>query len=295
MHVSPRRRRLAPTTRETFARVPPRVSIVEMAEPDRAAMALKSGYDGSVQGVDGRRPPRHRGDELTHRRYLRGASEATTRARRLKIVALRVLRGEVELDQGHSQMILELLEIFDGAVLLPPALRVEGLEELGVDPEDLAAKGAVSAQVAIQMAKGALRRAKADFAISVTGIAGPTNEGSSKPVGTVYVGIASRTWANSIRTQIGGTREENKAGFVHFAILTAMNCWDEAFERMQEAQEQERYDTEEARRLEAEKEAERARRDEAAREQAPWQDEAWDGQEEKEEIGHEVEWSDDEE
>lgn len=169
------------------------------------------------------------------------------------------------------------------------------VEELGVDPEDLAAKGAVSAQVAIQMAKGALRRAKADFAISVTGIAGPTNEGSSKPVGTVYVGIASRTWANSIRTQIGGTREENKAGFVHFAILTAMNCWDEAFERMQEAQEQERYDTEEARRLEAEKEAERARRDEAAREQAPWQDEAWDGQEEKEEIGHEVEWSDDEE
>ena len=55
MYVSPRRRRLAPTTRETFARVPPRVSIVEMAEPDRAAMALKSGYDGSVQGVDGRR------------------------------------------------------------------------------------------------------------------------------------------------------------------------------------------------------------------------------------------------
>ena len=61
-------------------------------------------------------------------------SKATTRTRRLKIVALRVLRGEVELDQGHSQMILELLEIFDGAVLLPPALRVEGLEELRVDP-----------------------------------------------------------------------------------------------------------------------------------------------------------------
>ena len=55
MYVSPWRRRLAATTRETFARFPRRVSIVEMAEPDRAAMALKSGYDGSVQGVDGRR------------------------------------------------------------------------------------------------------------------------------------------------------------------------------------------------------------------------------------------------
>ena len=169
------------------------------------------------------------------------------------------------------------------------------VEELGVDPEELAVKGAVSAQVAIQMAKGALSRANADFAIAVTGIAGPTNEGSSKPVGTVYVGIASRTWANAIRTQIGGTRAENKAGFVHFAILTAMNCWDDAFARMQEAQEQERYDVEEAQRQEAEREAERARREEAAREQAPWQDEAWDGEEDKDEIGHEVEWIDGEE
>ena len=40
-------------------------------------------------------------------------SKATTRTRRLKIMALRVLRGQVELDQGHSQMILELLEVFD--------------------------------------------------------------------------------------------------------------------------------------------------------------------------------------
>ncbi|MGB1233878.1 MAG: CinA family protein, partial [Poseidonia sp.] len=87
------------------------------------------------------------------------------------------------------------------------------VNELGVDPEELASKGAVSAQVAIMMAKGALKRAEADFAISVTGIAGPTNEGSKKPVGTVYVGIASHTgWANAIRTQIGGTRAENKAG-----------------------------------------------------------------------------------
>ena len=62
------------------------------------------------------------------------ASKATTQTRRLEVVALRVLRGQVELDQGHPQMILELLEIFDGTVLLPAAPRVEGLEELGVDP-----------------------------------------------------------------------------------------------------------------------------------------------------------------
>ena len=92
--------------------------------------------------------------------------------------------------------------------------------ELNVDPEELASKGAVSAQVAIMMAKGALERAEADYAISVTGIAGPTNEGSKKPVGTVYVGIASiHGWANAIHTQIGGTRAENKAGFVYLRSL----------------------------------------------------------------------------
>ena len=85
--------------------------------------------------LDGRRPPRRRGDKdqiRTDGTYA--VSKATTRTRRLEVVALRVLRGQVELDQGHSQMILELLEIFDGTVLLPPSLRVEGLEELRVDP-----------------------------------------------------------------------------------------------------------------------------------------------------------------
>ncbi|MGB2168220.1 MAG: CinA family protein [Poseidonia sp.] len=170
------------------------------------------------------------------------------------------------------------------------------VNELGVDPEELASKGAVSAQVAIMMAKGALKRAEADFAISVTGIAGPTNEGSKKPVGTVYVGIASHTgWANAIRTQIGGTRAENKAGFVYFALLTAMQCWDDAMRR-REQDEQDLLDAAaEALRLEEEREAERVRRDQEAREQAPWQDEAWSEESEGEEIGLEVEWTDGEE
>jgi PncC family amidohydrolase len=170
------------------------------------------------------------------------------------------------------------------------------VNELGVDPEELASKGAVSAQVAIMMAKGALKRAEADFAISVTGIAGPTNEGSKKPVGTVYVGIASHTgWANAIRTQIGGTRAENKAGFVYFALLTAMKCWDDAMRR-REQDEQDLLDAAaEALRLEEEREAERIRRDQEAREQAPWQDEAWSEASEGEEIGLEVEWAEGEE
>jgi len=170
------------------------------------------------------------------------------------------------------------------------------VNELGVDPEELASKGAVSAQVAIMMAKGALKRAEANFAISVTGIAGPTNEGSKKPVGTVYVGIASHTgWANAIRTQIGGTRAENKAGFVYFALLTAMQCWDESMRRRKQDEQDLLDAAAEARRREEEREAERMRRDLEAREQAPWQDEAWSEEQEAEEIGLEVEWTDAEE
>jgi nicotinamide mononucleotide (NMN) deamidase PncC len=164
-----------------------------------------------------------------------------------------------------------------------------------VDPEELESKGAVSAQVAIQMAKGALSRADADFAISVSGIAGPTNEGSTKPVGTVYVGIASRTWANAIRTQIGGTRAENKAGFVYFAILTAMRCWDDAMKRKTARELEEINAIEEAIRIEAEREAERVRRETEAREHAPWQDEAWSEANDSDGIGLEVEWSESEE
>ena len=96
------------------------------------------------------------------------------------------------------------------------------MAELKVELETLEKYGAVSANVAIEMAKGALEQAGADIAISITGIAGPGNDSSTKKVGTVYVGIASNTWANAESTQIGGNRSENKIGFVHFALRPVM-------------------------------------------------------------------------
>ena len=44
----------------------------------------------------------------------------------------------------------------------------------------------------------------------------------------VYVGIASAHWANAESVQMGGTRFENKVSFVHFALKTAIDCWDKA-------------------------------------------------------------------
>jgi len=59
-------------------------------------------------------------------------------------------------------------------------------EMLGVSARTLARHGAVSEEVAIEMARGALRRSHADVSVAVTGIAGPTGGVPGKPVGTVH-------------------------------------------------------------------------------------------------------------
>ncbi|WP_088342478.1 MULTISPECIES: CinA family protein [Rhodomicrobium] len=66
------------------------------------------------------------------------------------------------------------------------------IELLGVDAQMIAEFGAVSRQVALAMAAGALWRSKASLAVSVTGIAGPGGGSADKPVGLVHFAIAKR-------------------------------------------------------------------------------------------------------
>ena len=167
------------------------------------------------------------------------------------------------------------------------------IRELGVKPASLEKKGAVSAEVAIQMAQGALKNANADIAISITGIAGPKNDWSNKKVGLVYVGIASRYWANAESTQIGGNRAENKIGFVHFALNSTIKRWDEAMTMAEEQRKEELRILADEEAVKVQFELERQKREEAARESAPWQDDAWDGEAvpaEESTLDTQVEW-----
>ena len=77
---------------------------------------------------------------------------------------------------------------------------------LNVDPELLARHGAVSTALAQAMAAGVRARTNADIGLAVTGIAGPTGGSREKPVGTVFIGLATATTTTSIHCLFAGDR-----------------------------------------------------------------------------------------
>jgi nicotinamide-nucleotide amidase len=92
-------------------------------------------------------------------------------------------------------------------------------EMLGVPAALIAAHGAVSAAVAAAMAEGALSCSRANFAVSVTGIAGPGGGSAAKPVGTVWIGVAARgEKAAATLLQASGDRAAIRAASVTRAL-----------------------------------------------------------------------------
>ncbi len=77
---------------------------------------------------------------------------------------------------------------------------------LGVAPDIIEQHGAVSAETAEAMAKGLRERAKTDYAISITGIAGPTGGTPEKPVGTVFIGYSDADLTKSFKIVLPGDR-----------------------------------------------------------------------------------------
>jgi nicotinamide-nucleotide amidase len=89
---------------------------------------------------------------------------------------------------------------------------------LGVDPSLLGTHGAVSEAVALAMAKGCLERSGADFACAVTGIAGPTGGTPAKPVGTVWIAVASKEHAQARLYQFRGDRKAVRSRSCYSAL-----------------------------------------------------------------------------
>ena len=78
---------------------------------------------------------------------------------------------------------------------------------LGVDEQVLRSCGAVSAPVAMDMAAGARKALGADYAVSVTGLAGPGGDEFGNPVGTVFIGFADENGALCEEFHFSGDRE----------------------------------------------------------------------------------------
>ena len=89
---------------------------------------------------------------------------------------------------------------------------------LGVLPHTLETYGAVSEETVREMAEGALRLANADYALSISGIAGPDGGSAEKPVGTVCFGLATRQTSFARRMHFTGDRNAVRAQAVAFAL-----------------------------------------------------------------------------
>lgn len=91
-------------------------------------------------------------------------------------------------------------------------------ERLGVSPATLLEYGAVSRQTVREMARGAQVAAQADYAVGISGIAGPGGGSESKPVGTVWFGFAFPGGSYEEIRRFDGNRESVRAQAVAFAL-----------------------------------------------------------------------------
>lgn len=119
-------------------------------------------------------------------------------------------------------------EVFEGGVVCYSNRFKENV--LGVSPETLKKYGAVSRETAREMVKGVLSLTKADIAVAVTGIAGPSSDDTNKPVGLVYIAVSdgkSTIVKKLLNNFTGDVREQNRNISADTALEMIMRQYDE--------------------------------------------------------------------
>ncbi len=117
--------------------------------------------------------------------------------------------------------------IFDGSlVTYSNTLKANWL---AVEDEALDAFGAVSAEVVLQMSEGAMNVSFADYALAISGIAGPTGGTDAKPVGTVYISARSKSSVHTERFLFEGDRNYIQEQSVLMAVKMLLNVDREMF------------------------------------------------------------------
>jgi nicotinamide-nucleotide amidase len=96
------------------------------------------------------------------------------------------------------------------------------MQSLGVLGDTLRAYGAVSEQVAREMAQGALKHSMAQWAMAVTGVAGPTGGSAEKPVGTVCFAWASANRLESVTQWFAGDRNDVRHQTAGYALARCL-------------------------------------------------------------------------
>lgn len=137
--------------------------------------------------------------------------------------------GDTSLEEATAQLLMQsgrtlaLAESCTGGMIASSLVAFAGISQclmeghvtysnaakmrvLGVQAQTLARYGAVSSQTAEEMAQGLRARAGTDYALSVTGIAGPDGGTSDKPVGLVYIGFCDACGVTSRRYVFDGER-----------------------------------------------------------------------------------------
>ena len=109
-------------------------------------------------------------------------------------------------------------DVFKGAIV--PYTNTAKHDLLEVDEAIFTSVGAVSKECVEQLAQNVLKKFNSDFALSVSGIAGPTGGTEDKPVGTVWIAVASKEKTLAVKFLFGDNRQRNILMTASFALNT---------------------------------------------------------------------------